>query len=117
MRVELPIVVQIRASGDAKAPGTAKLYEGTSEKRTISTARSDVDPHPARRLHFQGIHNTDEGGDFCGDQAHGEQLRVLTGKGSGPKRSGDAAVPPVAGESPTLRGGLRGADPAEGGGR
>ncbi|MFO1106850.1 MAG: hypothetical protein U1E34_12170 [Amaricoccus sp.] len=43
MRVELPIVVQIRASGDAKAPGTAKLYEGTSEETDDLDGTLDVD--------------------------------------------------------------------------
>lgn len=68
MRVELPINVQARASGDTKATGTAKLYEGTSEETDDLDGTLDVDfliPRDGFVSKGYTIRNTDEGGDFA----------------------------------------------------
>ncbi|MFT3973199.1 MAG: hypothetical protein QM699_07050 [Amaricoccus sp.] len=68
MRVELPISVQARASGDTKATGTAKLYEGTSEETDDLDGTLDVDfliPRDGFISKEYTIRNTDEGGDFA----------------------------------------------------
>lgn len=68
MRVELPINVQARSSGDTKATGTAKLYEGTSEETDDLDGTLDVDfliPRDGFVSKEYTIRNTDEGGDFA----------------------------------------------------
>lgn len=68
MRVELPISVQVRDTGDTKATGTAKLYEGTSEQTDDLDGTLDVDfliPRDGFVSKEYTIRNTDEGGDFA----------------------------------------------------
>ncbi len=68
MRVELPINVQAHGNGDAKATGTAKLYEGTSEQTDDLDGTLDVDfliPRDGFVSKSFTIRNTDEGGDFA----------------------------------------------------
>jgi LGFP repeat-containing protein len=68
MRVEMPINVQAKSNGDAKATGQAKLYEGTSEQTDDLDGTLDTDfliPRDGIVSKSYTIRNTDEGGDFA----------------------------------------------------
>lgn len=68
MRVELSVNVQARATGDAVASGTLKLYEGTSEQTDDLDGQLDVSflmPRDGFVSKTFTVRNTDEGGDFA----------------------------------------------------